>query len=66
MTVHAWRQQGASAIIFHRDITAEKMGPCELRKTVEQEFRLLADSAPVMIWMSGPDKGVHLREPQMA
>jgi PAS domain S-box-containing protein len=55
MTVQAWRQLGASAIIFHRDITSEKMGRAT-SPTLDQEFRLLADSAPVMIWMSGPDK----------
>ena len=26
MTVRAWQQLGAGALIFHRDITAEKMG----------------------------------------
>jgi PAS domain S-box-containing protein len=56
MTVREWRQFGASAIVFHRDITSEKMGHAE-SPTVEEEFRLLADSAPTMIWMSGPTKG---------
>ena len=55
MTVQPWRQLGASALIFHRDITAEKMGRAT-PQSVDQEFRLLADSAPVMIWMSAPDK----------
>jgi PAS domain-containing protein len=55
MTVHAWQQQGTNAIIFHRDITSEKLGRANA-PTIEQEFRALADSAPIMIWMSGPDK----------
>jgi PAS domain S-box-containing protein len=55
MTVQAWRQLGAGALIFHRDITSEKMGRAT-SPSVDQEFRLLADSAPIMIWMSAPDK----------
>ena len=55
MTVHPWRELGTNAIIFHRDITAEKLGHVS-STSVEQEFRSLADAAPVMIWMSGPDK----------
>src|SRR5271157_625687 len=55
MTVHPWRELGTNAIIFHRDITAEKFGPLT-PQTVGQEFRSLADAAPVMIWMSGPEK----------
>ncbi len=56
MTVHPWRELGTNAIIFHRDITAEKLGHVTPH-SVDQEFRSLADAAPVMIWMSGPDKG---------
>ena len=55
MTVRAWRESGAGALIFHRDITAEKMGQPG-SPSMDQEFRLLADSAPVMIWMTGPDE----------
>jgi PAS domain S-box-containing protein len=55
MTVRAWPQLGASALIFHRDITIDKMGG-PTSQSVDREFRLLADSAPVMIWMTGPDK----------
>jgi len=55
MTVHSWREAGTNAIIFHRDITSEKLGQGS-SLTLEQEFRSLADSAPVMIWMCGPDK----------
>jgi PAS domain S-box-containing protein len=56
MSVRAWRQLGASALIFHRDITTEKLGRLT-KETAEEEFRSLADSSPVLIWTSGPDKG---------
>jgi PAS domain S-box-containing protein len=44
---------GASRIA--RDITERRRGEDSLRES-EQRFRLVANSAPVMIWMSGPDK----------
>jgi PAS domain S-box-containing protein len=38
-----------------RDITARKRAEQSLRES-EERFRLVANTAPVMIWMSGPDK----------
>ena len=54
--VRPWQQFGAKALIFHREITAEKLDKLH-PQALEDEFRLLADAAPVMIWMSGRDKG---------
>jgi PAS domain S-box-containing protein len=40
---------------FIRDITSRNRAESALRES-EQRFRTTANSAPVMIWMSGPDK----------
>jgi PAS domain S-box-containing protein len=40
---------------FIRDITGRNRAEAALRES-EQRFRTTANSAPVMIWMSGPDK----------
>jgi PAS domain S-box-containing protein len=38
------------------DITERKRAELSLRES-ERRFRMMADAAPVMIWMAGPDKG---------
>lgn len=41
---------------INRNITAQKQAAAELRES-EARFRVMADSAPVLIWVSGLDKG---------
>ena len=41
--------------VIIRDITLSKQAEAALRES-EERFRLVANTAPVMIWMSGPDK----------
>jgi PAS domain S-box-containing protein len=43
------------ALNIGRDITARKRAEAALRER-EESFRVIADTAPVMIWMSGIDK----------
>src|SRR5208283_4292469 len=47
--VRPWRNFGAHALVFHREISAEKLERLN-PQSLDQEFRILADSAPVLIW----------------
>jgi PAS domain S-box-containing protein len=49
------RLSDGSTVGIGRDVTERKRADAELRES-EARFRLVADSAPVMIWMSGTDK----------
>ncbi|MEO8609983.1 MAG: PAS domain S-box protein [Chloroflexota bacterium] len=44
------------AVLVFRDVTEERKSEVEL-KASEERFRTMADNAPVLIWMSGGDKG---------
>jgi PAS domain S-box-containing protein len=44
------------AVLVFRDVTEDRQAEIEL-KASEERFRRMADSAPVLIWISGADKG---------
>src|SRR6516162_5088818 len=48
-------EQGTWVLSAIVDISERKRIQSELRET-EERFRNMADTAPVMIWVSGPDK----------
>ena len=55
MAADVVRLSDGSRLGIGRDITEQRRTEAELRES-EARFRLVADSAPVMIWMSGTDK----------
>jgi PAS domain S-box-containing protein len=52
---YAVRLSDGSTVGIGRDVTERKRADAEMRES-EARFRLVADSAPVMIWMSGTDR----------
>lgn len=51
------------AVLIFRDVTEQREAQLALEES-EKRFRAMADSAPVMIWVSGPDKlGVYFNKP---
>jgi PAS domain S-box-containing protein len=45
----------AGCVLVFRDVTARRQAE-RSRAESEARFRLMADAAPVLVWMSGPDK----------
>jgi PAS domain S-box-containing protein len=46
---------GHRKLVLFNDITERRRAEAELRES-EERFRLMADTAPIMLWMSGVDK----------
>jgi PAS domain S-box-containing protein len=55
MVVTPLTRAEGGAVIKHTDVTQQRIADSRLRES-ENRFRLMADTAPVMIWMSGLDR----------
>ncbi|NEQ26280.1 MAG: PAS domain S-box protein, partial [Microcoleus sp. SIO2G3] len=53
--VRAYPTEKGGLALYFQNITARKLAEAALRES-EERFRHLADTAPVLIWMSGTDK----------
>jgi PAS domain-containing protein len=49
------QKRSLAQLTYQRDITERERAQAALRES-EGRFRLVANTAPVLIWMSGPDK----------
>jgi PAS domain S-box-containing protein len=55
MTVVPLLGKQGGVVVSHTDVTQRKLAELDLKES-EGRFRLMADSAPVLMWMSGADK----------
>ncbi len=56
MHVNPLLRPAEGVVIRHVEITSSKKAQLQVQES-EQRFRLIADTAPVLIWLSGTDKG---------
>jgi PAS domain S-box-containing protein len=57
-------EQGGGAVVSHLNVTAQKAAEIALRES-EARFRLLADNAPVLIWVAGPESADFFNRPYL-
>lgn len=55
MTVVPLLGKQGGLVVSHTDVTQRKLAELDLKES-EGRFRLMADSAPVLMWMAGADK----------
>jgi PAS domain S-box-containing protein len=55
MTVVPLLGKQGGVVVSHTDVTQRKLAELDLKES-EGRFRLMADSAPVLMWMSGTDR----------
>ena len=55
MTVVPLLGKQGGVVVSHTEVTQHKLAELDLKES-EGRFRLMADSAPVLMWMSGTDK----------
>jgi PAS domain S-box-containing protein len=55
MTVVPLIGQQPGVVASHTDVTQRKLAELDLKES-ESRFRLMSDSAPILMWMSGKDK----------
>ncbi len=53
MTVSPLTRTGGGAVVSHHDVTERRLAEEKIRES-EARFRMMADNAPVMIWVTDP------------
>jgi len=53
--IRSGKEEARGCVVAFRDVHERREAELQLRES-EKRFRLLADAAPVLIWVSGPDK----------